>query len=80
MSEKENNDFKNFYNENPFKKRIILEKVNKPGPVEQKLIIHHKKNLRKVVFFSLFILFFCFYNQLFVLCKNAFQYFKWELS
>ena len=52
MSEKENNDFKNFYNENPFKKRIILEKVNKPGPIEQKLIIHHKKNLRKSLIFD----------------------------
>ena len=52
MSEKENNDFKNFYNENPFKKRIILEKVNKPGPIEQKLIIHHKKNLKKSLIFD----------------------------
>ena len=52
MSEKNNNDFKKFHYENPFKKKIILEKVNKPGPVVQKLIIHHKKNLRKSLIYS----------------------------
>ena len=52
MSEKKSNNIKNFYNENPSKKRIILEKVNKPGPIEQKLIIHHKKNLRKSLIFD----------------------------
>ena len=37
-----------FFSENPFKKRIIIQKTSNNAPiVEQNLIIHHKRNLRK---------------------------------
>ena len=39
------------FSENPFKKRIIIQKSNNNAPiVEQNLIIHHKRNLRKSLF------------------------------
>ena len=36
-----------FFSENPFKKRIIQKTSNNAPIVEQNLIIHHKRNLRK---------------------------------
>lgn len=37
-----------FFSENPFKKTIIIQKTSNNAPiVEQNLIIHHKRNLRK---------------------------------
>ena len=37
-----------FFSENPFKNRIIIQKTSNNAPiVEQNLIIHHKRNLRK---------------------------------
>lgn len=48
MSKETNsNESKKFFSENPFQKRIIFEKVNKQGPIEQKLVIHHKKKCEK---------------------------------
>lgn len=39
------------FSENPFKKRIVMQKSNNNAPiVEQNLIIHHKRNLRKSLF------------------------------
>ena len=52
MSKNANEDFKKNLYENPFKKNKILEKDPSSGSVVQKLIIHHKKNLRKSMFFN----------------------------
>ena len=52
MSEKNKNDSGKFFSQNPFQKRIIFEKTNKFGPIEQKLIIHHKKNVRKSLMYN----------------------------
>ena len=53
MSKETNsNESKKFFSENPFQKRIIFEKVNKQGPIEQKLVIHHKKNVRKSLLYK----------------------------
>ena len=52
MSKNANEDFKKNFYENPFKKNKILEKDPSSGSVVQKLIIHHKKNLRKSMFFN----------------------------
>ena len=52
MSKNANEDFKKNLYENPFRKNKILEKDPSSGSVVQKLIIHHKKNLRKSMFFN----------------------------
>ena len=45
-----------FFSENPFKKRIIIQKTSNNAPiVEQNLIIHHKRNLKlKKLFLIIF--------------------------
>ena len=52
MTEKTNEKIQIHFYENPFKKNIIALKSQNFGPVEQKLIIHHKRNLRKSMNFD----------------------------
>ena len=52
MSEKKNKNIQNFFQENPPKRKIIIEKSHKLGPIQQKLVIHPKRNLRKSLMFS----------------------------
>ena len=42
----------NFFSNNPFKKNIILEKISKNRPFEQKVILHHKRNKRKTMLYA----------------------------
>lgn len=50
MKEKTDINIPKYFYENPFKKQIVLEPVKNFGPiVEKKLIIHHKRNLRKTM-------------------------------
>lgn len=50
MKEKTDTNIPKYYYENPFKKQIVLEPAKNFGPiVEKKLIIHHKRNLRKTM-------------------------------
>lgn len=42
----------NIFSHNPFKKSIILEKTSKNGPIEQKLVLHHKRNKRKTMIYD----------------------------
>ena len=50
MSQKLNSIFQNKTYENPFKQRIVSERVSNFGPMEQKLILHHYSNMRKSMF------------------------------
>ena len=52
MSQNANGDFKKFFYENPFEKKLIFEKDNTSGSIQQNLIIHHKKNLRKSMLYN----------------------------
>ena len=52
MSQNANGDFKKFFYENPFEKKLIFEKDNTSGSIQQNLIIHHKKNMRKSMLYN----------------------------